>query len=99
MQKMQEQFSAKELRKININGKASAFLDDALYLFNGLLPISVWPKSKTVIGKCRIKNRREYLSNRLLNDAVFNCRNTELTDSSVGLFDFYTTNRIRFINT
>jgi hypothetical protein len=47
--------SVKEFGEVNIDCKASAFLDIALYLFTGLLPIPVRFKSKTMLEKIRSK--------------------------------------------
>ena len=48
-------YSVKEFGEVNIDCKASAFLDIALYLLSGLLPIPVRFKSKTMLEKIRSK--------------------------------------------
>ena len=39
----------KELRQVDIDGITASRFDDALYLFHGLLPISIRPEPKTIV--------------------------------------------------
>jgi len=83
----------KEFRQIDIHREAVSFLDDALHLFNRLLPITMGPKSKTIVRESGIENGRKHLGNGLLDHTIRNGWNPQLASSTIRFIDFNTSDR------
>ncbi len=77
----------KEFGEINIYRNAATILDDVFNLLYRLLPISVGPESKTIVREFRVENGRKDLGNGLLNYAVSDGWDTQLTFSSIRFID------------
>jgi hypothetical protein len=52
-------YPVEELRQIHIDRKAAALLDEALYLFHRLLPVSMGPEPETVIREAGVENGQQ----------------------------------------
>ena len=55
-------YPVEELRQFHIDRKAAALLDEALYLFHRMLPVSRGPEPETVIREAGVEDRRQHLS-------------------------------------
>lgn len=80
-------YPVEELRQIHIDRKAAALLDEALYLFHRLLPVSMGPEPETVIREAGVENGRQHLGNGLLDHPVGDGRDPQLAFAAIGFID------------
>ena len=80
-------YPVEELRQIHIDRKAAALLDEALYLFHRLLPVSMGPEPETVIREAGVENGRQHLGNGLLDHSVGDSRDPQLAFAAIGFID------------